>query len=121
LSYQFWDTKPTPGVNYYRLKQVDYNGQFTYSPVVTVQFDGPGGFHLFPVPVKDHLQLQLDAPDAFESQWAVYNALGQLVLSGILPEDQSSLDINVADLTPGMYWLQRVSGRAQGSRMFVKE
>ena len=121
LSYQFWDTKPTPGINYYRLKQVDYNGQYTYSPVITVQFDGPGGFHLFPVPVKDHLQLQLDAPDAFESQWAVYNTLGQLVLSGILLEDQSSLDINVADLTPGMYWLQRVSGRARSSRMFVKE
>ena len=121
LDYELMDAAPKPGTNYYRLKQVDFDGQFSYSPVVTVHFDGPGGFRLFPVPVKDQLQLQLDEPDAFESQWAVYNALGQLVLSGILPEDQSSLDLKVSDLAPGMYWLQRVSGRAGSSQMFVKE
>lgn len=120
-NYRFTDETPLSGTNYYRLKQVDFDGQFTYSPVVTVQFDGPGGFRLFPVPVKNQLQLQLDEPDAFESQWTVYNALGQLVLSGVLPEDQSSLDLNVSDLAPGMYWLQRTSGRARNSRMFVKE
>ncbi len=119
--YTFLDENPFPGTNYYRLKQTDFDGQFTYSPVITVQFDGAGGFRLFPVPVKDQLSLQLDEPDAFESQWAVYNALGQLVLSGILPEDQSTLDLNVSDLAPGMYWLQRTSGRARSSRMFVKE
>jgi len=121
LDYELLDAAPKPGTNYYRLKQTDFDGQFTYSPVVTVQFDGPGGFRLFPIPVKDQLSLQLDEPDAFESQWMVYNALGQLVLSGILPEEQSSLDLNVSDLAPGMYWLQRTSGRARSSRMFVKE
>lgn len=121
LDYELMDAAPKPGTNYYRLKQTDFDGQFTYSPVVTVQFDGPGGFRLFPVPVKDYLQLQLDEADAFESLWMVYNALGQLVLSGILPEDQSTLDLNVSDLAPGMYWLQRTSGRARSSRMFVKE
>jgi hypothetical protein len=120
--YDFTDDQPFNGLNYYRLKQVDFDGQFTYSPVVSVQFDGPGGgFRLFPVPVKDQLQLQLDEPDIFESQWFVYNTLGQLVLSGQMPADQSMLDLNVADLTPGMYLLQRTSDRARSSRMFVKE
>jgi len=120
--YDFTDDQPFNGLNYYRLKQVDFDGQFTYSPVVSVQFDGPGGgFRLFPVPVKDQLQLQLDEPDAFESAWFVYNTLGQLVLSGQMPADQSMLDLDVADLTPGMYLLQRTSDRARSSRMFVKE
>ena len=121
LDYELMDAAPKPGTNYYRLKQVDFDGQFTYSPVVTVQFDGLGGFRLFPVPVKDQLQLQLDEPDAFESAWFVYNTLGQLVLSGQMPADQSMLDLDVADLTPGMYLLQRTSDRARSSRMFVKE
>jgi hypothetical protein len=51
----------------------------------------------------------------------VYNALGQLLLSGQIPEDQSTLELNVSDLSPGMYLLQRTSGRARNSRMFVKE
>jgi hypothetical protein len=121
LDYELMDAAPKPGTNYYRLKQTDFDGQFTYSPVVTVQFDGLGGFRLFPVPVKDQLQLQLDEPDAFESAWFVYNTLGQLVLSGQMPADQSMLDLDVADLTPGMYLLQRTSDRARSSRMFVKE
>ncbi len=121
LDYELLDAAPKPGTNYYRLKQTDFDGQYTYSPVVTVQFDGLGSFRLFPVPVKDQLQLQLDEPDAFESQWTVYNALGQLVLSGQIPEDQSTIDLNVSDLTPGMYLLQRTSDRARSSRMFVKE
>ncbi|MCB9304957.1 MAG: T9SS type A sorting domain-containing protein [Lewinellaceae bacterium] len=32
--YEFTDTHPVPGINYYRLKQVDSDGSFEYSPIV---------------------------------------------------------------------------------------
>ncbi len=34
--YKFIDTKPEPGINYYQLKQVDYNGIYTYSNIVDI-------------------------------------------------------------------------------------
>ncbi len=37
--YQYTDYYPEPGINYYRLKQVDYNGAFEYSPIVTVDMN----------------------------------------------------------------------------------
>ena len=36
--YQYIDLKPLNGVNYYRLKQVDKDGQFHYSAVVKINF-----------------------------------------------------------------------------------
>ncbi len=40
LSYDFYDRSPWPGTNYYRLREVDYNGINTYSGVITVMSAG---------------------------------------------------------------------------------
>lgn len=37
--YQFTDVHPLPGTNYYRLRQVDYNGNYSYSAIVAVAFE----------------------------------------------------------------------------------
>lgn len=43
LSYSFVDENPlTSKVSYYRLKQVDYDGQYSYSPAVPVRLSGEG-------------------------------------------------------------------------------
>ncbi|MCB9052320.1 MAG: hypothetical protein H6556_23030 [Lewinellaceae bacterium] len=34
--YEFTDDRPPVSLSYYRLRQVDYDGQYEYSPVVTV-------------------------------------------------------------------------------------
>jgi hypothetical protein len=39
--YSYEDRMPLPGRSYYRLKQTDYDGTFTYSPIVAVDNDLP--------------------------------------------------------------------------------
>ncbi|HAP63248.1 MAG TPA: hypothetical protein DCR93_28360 [Cytophagales bacterium] len=38
--YRYRHTQPAQGLNYYRIRQVDFDGQFDYSPVVSEMFEG---------------------------------------------------------------------------------
>jgi hypothetical protein len=52
LWYSAWDTNPESGMNYYRLKQTDFDGSFEYSDVIGVYFEVQSNvlFNLFPNP-----------------------------------------------------------------------
>ncbi len=53
--YTFADNKPLSGLNYYRLNQVDYNGEFSHSLVIAIDFDTPlseSELIIFPNPVS---------------------------------------------------------------------
>jgi hypothetical protein len=45
--YSFTDEMPYSGVNYYRIRQVDFNGQYTHSVIRTVEFDNAAAFGAF--------------------------------------------------------------------------
>jgi hypothetical protein len=36
ISYQFSDTKPVKGIAYYRLKQIDFDGKYAYTDLISV-------------------------------------------------------------------------------------
>ncbi|MCX7637421.1 MAG: hypothetical protein N2044_06190 [Cyclobacteriaceae bacterium] len=40
--YRYIDPQPLPGISYYRLRQTDYDGSTTFSPIVSVSFSGLG-------------------------------------------------------------------------------
>ncbi len=58
LDYQFVDTDPALGINYYRLKQVDFDGAFEYSEVRVFAFDGEEkSISFYPNPSSDFIQI----------------------------------------------------------------
>jgi hypothetical protein len=47
-TYSYEDTSPFTGINYYRLRMVDKDGKYTYSPVIKIRFDEKKGISVFP-------------------------------------------------------------------------
>lgn len=77
--YRFADEQPLlSGTNYYRLKQVDADGHFSYSPVQAVSFDsfGEAGMivQAWPNPVKDLFTIEVKAAGVYSAE--VYGISG---------------------------------------------
>ncbi|MEQ9300217.1 MAG: hypothetical protein RIF33_16715 [Cyclobacteriaceae bacterium] len=65
--YDFSDFKPYVGNSYYRLRQVDYDGQFAFTEIVLVNVRlEPITFNVYPNPVRDVFTLDIKGISANE-------------------------------------------------------
>ncbi len=78
--YEFVDEQPAPGLNYYRLKQVDADGTSMHSNVVTAAYRGiaPMGAP-YPNPAGTVINLDLDLEQADQLEFSIHDASGRLV------------------------------------------
>lgn len=56
IKYEFIDDNPNPGISYYRLRQVDFNGKFEYSNTVAIKQSLGAEVSIFPNPTSDRLK-----------------------------------------------------------------
>lgn len=82
LKYQTVDNAPYSGRSYYRLKQVDLNGQFKYSKVVAVTISDLGEqFTVYPNPTPDVVILNVQNSTEIENMsYAVYDIQSNLIM-----------------------------------------
>ncbi len=119
-TYRFTDHEPLRGVNYYRLRQVDYDGARQYHRVAAVTFEGPGfDFQLAPVPAQAELQLSLTRRAEADLPVEVLNLAGQVVRRMVLPAGEKTMLIDVSLFHAGQYFV-RVTGREAVLKRFFK-
>ncbi|MGG7665193.1 right-handed parallel beta-helix repeat-containing protein [Dyadobacter sp. BHUBP1] len=108
-SYRFMDNAPAPGVNYYRLKQVDWDGTFALSRMIVVE-NKRSLATLYPNPAGNAIRVRSAAPFGYR----ILNAAGTTCLQG---DGQDSEPISIETLPAGIYFLA-IDGATQ---KFVKE
>ncbi len=109
-SYEFTDEKPLAGTNYYPLRQVDFDGVESFSPVVSVAFGSSGAITLAPSPAADHIRVWLEEPLPDDSRWQVFDHTGRQALSGIWGAETTAYELDVSALPPGMYTFRLTAG-----------
>ena len=107
-SYSFKDNAPLNGVNYYRLKQVDRNGTFEYTNILSVVFN-LGVMVVYPNPVADR-NINVNIPDGDEStlRATLYDITGKSVMSAIpvnLFNNKGTIQLD-ANIPAGTYLLK---------------
>jgi hypothetical protein len=106
--YDFTDRNAPFGVIYYRLKSVDIDATFEYSPVVAIEVGFEGKLAVSPNPVKDASNLKIQVPSEFKEDLSY---VGLFDLSGIKVQEfrnfdtDGTLQIN-QKLKSGMYILK---------------
>ncbi|MEM7370179.1 MAG: PQQ-dependent sugar dehydrogenase [Bacteroidota bacterium] len=115
LSYQSLDPSPETGINYYRLKQVDRDGSFSYSQIREVIFSPQHSINIYPVPLSTNASLTIELyhpiKGAFNLQ--IYHLNGQELYSGSIQHTTNFSQHQISDhaLAPGIYVLSLTIGK----------
>lgn len=118
LTYDFLDPRPAAGINYYRIQQVDFNGDYSYSKIRSILNDNCNN-RLYPNPVNDELNLQLCAGKA--SSISIVSAQGVIVKHIQLVQHQNNIRVNTEQLAKGVYTVRILSEEGVQVLRFVKE
>jgi hypothetical protein len=127
--YRFTDAGPPGGLVYYRIKQTDFDGSFTYSPVKSIVIAGELTLTLVvhPNPTTGR-EVRFRISGGGESRMAVdfKDQLGRSWYSGVIryePERPQDFTLSFGnDLAPGLYILTvRKDGQSVVTKVVVKE
>lgn len=113
--YRFTDEENNKqGVRYYRLKMVDHDGQFTYSPVRAVVFDEEIKWQVYPNPSSGIFNLVYQADEGETVTVKIHDINGKLVrqirLTATAFIQKSTIDLGGPQFAPGMYMLEVKAG-----------
>ncbi len=113
--YFYRDIDVRSGVHYYRLKQLDMDGTFEYSPVIAATTDpNQRNIRIFPTTTKN--QIFIETPNTIQRQILVFNAWGQLMSPVI--SDQA---VDLTTMPPGIYFVQVKAGLEKVTARIIKD
>jgi hypothetical protein len=109
-SYSYVDKNLAPGIYSYRLKQLDYDGRFTYSNVIEVDASVPMVFELaqnYPNPFNPATVIEYSIAAPVNVTLTVYTILGEqvavLVSNQVTEAGKYSVNFNASNLASGTY------------------
>jgi len=108
IDYDFVDHAPHAGLSYYRVKQVDMDGSFEYSPTVTAMIvQSENTIRVVPNPATN--SMQIIAPDAIAGMVVlqVLDLTGRLALMRTMNKlENTLLQMEIGELVQGSYLLR---------------
>ncbi|RYF87084.1 MAG: T9SS type A sorting domain-containing protein [Chitinophagaceae bacterium] len=124
-TYSGWDNAPVVGINYYRLKQINKDGSFSYSKTIAIDLrkTGKNAVIVQQNPVASKLKLQLQSTANQAVNIVVQDISGRQVLATKmnLQKGLQSTDIDVQMLPSGTYFISTIFQGQKLVSKFVKD
>lgn len=122
-TYALVDEKPLYGMNYYRLRQVDFDGVTTLHKVIGIRFEekttGPG-LSLSPNPATDRIMAEWLMDSNQPTFIRIFDLNGRQMSAFTAPAGSFNLELPVIDLPAGTYIVQARQGETVEMMKFVK-
>lgn len=128
--YSFIDEYPINGINYYRLKQIDFDGKFDYSQIEAVEINKFIGYNPFfsyliglnisPNPTKDFVRLHIAFSTYVDLKVKVVDLNGKVLETvNRYRTNGEKITFDVSNYPSGMYFIQIISDNYSIAKKFV--
>lgn len=109
--YHFIDEKPQIGIQYYRLKIMDEDGKYDYSPIRSVAFDGKIKAWVYPNPFTEKLVVETDNTEGVKFyDIEIADAVGKTYFIAKKIENPQ-FNVDLKHLANGIYFAKIIYGR----------
>ena len=111
-NYNFIDSTPLKGINYYRLKIIDKDNKIKYSEIKSIKNTGSIEFRVFPNPVSNIINIVLNIEDAGTATIFITDESGKVVIKKLLNllNGSNVYTIDVNNITKGIYVIKLQTG-----------
>jgi hypothetical protein len=99
IDYTYADNSDNQGIVYYRLKQVDIDGSFKYSPVSSVNVDITSPVFIYPS--DGDLTIQFTTKG--EATYTIIDMMGKTIYSGNRTSNESLITVSKSNFRTGIY------------------
>jgi len=124
-NYTGVDENPTPGTDYYRVMQTDYDGNFTYTDVQSVTVANSYFISVSPNPAHDNLNLNYNSVSTGTITIHVFSISGEEVLpvysAANIQTGMNIIPVNTSSLAGGMYIVAVTNQVQTYYRKFIKQ
>ena len=115
-TYSLIDNAPAHGYNFYRLKQINADGQFTYSKIIKVDFSKQLLVTITPNPARDYINVNTSD---------LIKEIRLLGLDGKLINKWTNISgittLNISNLVAGVYIVKMITANEVQSQKIIKE
>ena len=116
ISYSIRDNDPLNGINYYRLKQTDFSGNYKHSSIIALK--GTDLVSVYPNPADETITIALKEHPSEGISVTIRNTLGQLQTVELVKQEQQ---IDISDLPAGIYLVEIIIDGKKTIHKFTKK
>jgi photosystem II stability/assembly factor-like uncharacterized protein len=126
--YSFSDSKLNSGKYQYRIRQIDYNGNYEYFSLnSTIEVTLPGKFNLsqnYPNPFNPVTKIDYQIPENSKVNIVLYDMTGKEVKTLVNSEQSAgfyTVQLNAGNLSSGIYFYKMIASSKGNNVIFTKK
>jgi hypothetical protein len=112
VDYEKIHENPHEGINYYRLKQTDFDGRFTYSKVVSVTVESAPEIFVYPNPIVENWVVQFSGDHKTSRLLELFDLTGRKLMS-YTTQGEHKVELTRQGLPGGTYLLRITSSNGK--------